>query len=66
MPYLNSIPDDRSKLIYNGIDLRQYGLYVSGDKTFNAPKKEYTKVSIPGRSGDLVISNGRYSNVPLE
>ena len=62
MPFTN----DYNKLVYNGIDLREYGLFVSGNRTFNAPRKEYDKVSIPGRSGDLVISNGRYSNVPLE
>lgn len=52
-------------LIFNGHDLRDYGMYVSGDKTFDSPKKEYTKISIPGRSGDLVSFNGRYSNVTL-
>lgn len=54
------------RLTFNGVDLRNYGLYVSGDKTFNSPRKEYTKVSIPGRSGDLIQFNGRYSNVSLE
>lgn len=52
-------------LIFNGYDLRDYGMYVSGNKTFDSPKKEYTKISIPGRSGDLVSFNGRYSNVTL-
>lgn len=52
-------------LIFNGYDLRNYAMYVSGDKTFDSPKKEYTKVSIPGRSGDLAIFDGRYSNVNL-
>ena len=54
------------RLTFNGVDLRTYGLYVSGDKTFDSPRKEYTKVSIPGRSGDLIQFNGRYSNVSLE
>ena len=62
MPFTN----DYNKLVYNGIDLREYGLFVSGNRTFNGPRKEYDKVSIPGRSGDLVIYNGRYSNVVLE
>lgn len=56
----------RNCLIFNGTDLRSYGLYVSGDKTFSSPKKEYTKVSIPGRSGDLIRFDGRYSNVTLD
>lgn len=55
----------RNCLIFNGTDLRDYGLYVSGNKTFSSPTKEYTKVSIPGRSGDLVTFDGRYSNVTL-
>lgn len=52
-------------LTCNGIDLSEYGLYVSGDKAFSSPEKEYEKISIPGRSGDLILYNGRYSNVDL-
>lgn len=57
---------ERNYLNFNGVDLRNYGLYVSGDKTFDSPQKEITKVSIPGRSGDLIRFNGRYQNVTLE
>ena len=53
-------------VIFNGTDLTTFGLYVSGDKTFNAPEKNYTKVSIPGRSGDLFIWDGTYKNVDLK
>lgn len=51
---------------FNGTDLTTFGLYVSGDKTFNAPEKNYKKVSIPGRSGDLFIWDGTYKNVKLK
>ena len=53
-------------VIFNGTDLTTFGLYVSGDKTFNAPEKNYKKVSIPGRSGDLFIWDGTYKNVKLK
>lgn len=53
-------------VIYNGTDLTTFGLYVSGDKTFDSPEKNYTKVSIPGRSGDLFIWDGTYKNVKLK
>lgn len=53
-------------LIYNGTDLTEYGLYVSGDKTFDAPQKNYTQVTIPGRSGDLYVFDGTYMNVELQ
>lgn len=53
-------------VIFNNVDLTTFGLYVSGDKTFDSPEKNYTKVSIPGRSGDLYISDGTYKNVKLK
>ena len=48
---------------FNGVNSLTYGLYVSGDKTFNSAEKDYTKVSVPGRSGDLLLFNNRYKNV---
>ena len=42
-----------------------HGLYVSGDKTFNSAEKEYEKVSVPGRNGDLVLTSNRFKNVEL-
>lgn len=50
---------------FNGVDSVSYGLYVSGDKTFNSAEKDYTKVSVPGRNGDLLYFNNRYKNVNL-
>ena len=55
-----------NKVIYNGVDLTTLGLYVSGDKAFSSPEKDYEKVSIPGRSGDLFFWNGKYKNVDVE
>lgn len=52
-------------VIFDGVDLTTFGLYVSGDKTFNSPEKNYTKVSIPGRSGDLYFSDGSFKNVKV-
>lgn len=42
-----------------------HGLYISGDKTFNSAEKEYEKVSVPGRDGDLIMSGSRFKNVNL-
>lgn len=57
---VNSFPHS---ITFNGKNSLEFSLYVSGDKTFNSPEKDYTKVSVPGRSGDLVISNNRYKNI---
>lgn len=50
---------------FNGISTADYGLYVGGQKTFNSPQRDITKVSIPGRNGDLVRDNGRFMNIPI-
>lgn len=55
----------RNCVIFNGYDLRDYGMYVSGDKTFNSPSKAYRRVSVPGRSGDLLTFTGKYENVDV-
>lgn len=50
---------------FNGISTDTYGLYVGGQRTFNSPQRDVTKVSIPGRNGDLVRDNGRFLNVSI-
>ena len=56
---------DRHGLIYNGIDLRGFGVYVSGEGSWTKPAPEFERVSVPGRSGDLITYNRRYSNVDI-
>lgn len=43
----------------------EYGLYISGSGTFDSPERDYEVFSVPGRSGDLIYDNNRYSNVTL-
>ena len=50
---------------FNNICTADYGLYVGGQRTFNSPQRDVTKVSIPGRNGDLVRDNGRFLNVEV-
>ncbi len=54
-----------NKFTFNGVDSSAHGLYISGNQTFNSAEKDYTKVSVPGRSGDLLLFNNRYKNVNL-
>ena len=41
-------------------------IYISGSGTFNAPEMDITTVEIPGRNGDLTISNNRFRNITVE
>ena len=50
---------------FNGTSSETIGLYVGGQNTFNSPQRDVTKVSVPGRNGDLVRDNGRFLNVQV-
>ena len=53
------------KFWFAGHCCREYGIYVSGENTFNGPARGYELVSIPGRSGDLIRDNKRYKNITV-
>jgi len=52
-------------IVFNGKKLKDYGVFISGEAVFNAPKRDTTSVSVPGRNGELTLDNGRYENIPL-
>lgn len=53
-------------ITFAGESSLDHNVYVSGDETFNSPAKDYEKVSIPGRNGDLLVSKNRYKNVTVK
>ena len=54
-----------NKFNFDGVDSSKYGVYISGEATYNAPARRGEKVSIPGRNGDLIIDEGAYENIPV-
>ena len=50
---------------FDGIKSTDYGVWISGEATFNAPERDVTVVEIPGRNGTLTIDNGRWKNVQI-
>lgn len=52
-----------TRFYFKGKSCREFGIYVSGSGTYNAPEPDVTSYEIPGRNGDLIISNGRYKNI---
>ena len=52
----------RNAFYFDGKSSMDFGLYISGDQTFNGSERNVTKVSIPGRSGDLLFSDGSFKN----
>lgn len=47
---------------FNGVNSYNFGLFANAN-TFNSPAKEVETFAVPGRNGDLVVSNNRYGNI---
>ena len=52
-------------LTFDGKCSRDFGVWISGGGTFNAPARDVQLVQIPGRNGDLTFDNGRYQNITV-
>lgn len=50
----------------DGKSLKEFGIYVSGEKTFNSPELDYETVSVPGRNGDLIVPKNRFKNITVQ
>ncbi len=47
---------------FNGHSSEELGVRIQSKNTYSSGKRDLSLVSIPGRDGDLVNSNGRYAN----
>lgn len=52
--------------IYNGKSSSEFGLVLSGEDTWKKPLPDFERLQIPGRNGDLILSNKRYNNVDIK
>lgn len=56
----------RNYLTFDRKNLIDFNIWISGSGTFSAPKRDIETVSVPGRSGDLTMDNGRYGNITID
>ena len=56
----------RNYFTLDGKNSKDYGVYISGGGTFNAPQRSREKFNIPGRNGKLTKDNGYYENISVE
>lgn len=47
---------------FNGVASSTYGIYIKDKMVYGAPARSVSAITIPGRSGDLIIDNGRFEN----
>lgn len=50
---------------FNGKSLFNFGAIITNAPKWIVPQRDVTSVSVPGRSGDLIIDNGRYKNISV-
>ena len=52
-------------LEFDGENSFDYGVFISGEGTFDAPKRRARKISIPGRDGDFVLDEDSFENIQV-
>lgn len=55
----------RNFLTFDGVDCRDFGVYISGQGTFSAPARAYEMQEIPGRNGALIGYDAHLQNTEL-
>lgn len=53
-------------LTYDGVDSRDFGVFLSGEGAFDAPARRGEMISIPGRNGSLFMDEGVFENITVE
>lgn len=53
-------------LTFDGETSASFGVQILGKGTFNAPKRDVKMISVPGRSGELALDNGRFENIKVK
>ncbi len=54
-----------NSLVFGGVSSADYGIYITGEAVFNAPKRAVETVSVPGRNGDIIIDQGHWENIEV-
>lgn len=51
--------------IFDGLNSRDFGVYVTDVKVFGAPTRDVEMISIPGRDGEFALDKGRFNNIQV-
>lgn len=49
----------------DGMDSRDFGVFLFPKDALPSPARDYDRISVPGRNGDVLIDKSRYENVEL-
>lgn len=54
----------RDYFYFAGKSIQDFGAYITDAGVYERPDRNFEKVSVPGRNGDLLIENDNFPNVP--
>lgn len=54
-----------NSIIFGGVNSADFGIYISGEGVFNAPKRDVEMITIPGRNGEFALDQGRFENITV-
>ena len=56
----------RKQFVFDGKSSIDLGCYITGTSTYNSSSVSQSKISVPGRNGDLILLNDRFENDSYE
>lgn len=54
-----------NSLKFGDVDSADYGIYITGEAVYNAPTRAVEMVDVAGRSGAIIIDQGRWNNIEI-
>lgn len=55
--------EDNGYFVFDGVKSSDYGVWINGSGTYNAPARRYKEYTVPGRNGTLTIDEGAFEEV---
>ena len=62
---ISRIPDKYKGFTFDGVDSKDFGVYIADTGAFNAPERDVEMIEIPGRNGAYALDKGRFSNIEV-
>lgn len=62
---ISRTPNKYKGFTFDGVDSKDFGVYISDTGAFNAPERDVEMIEIPGRNGAYALDKGRFSNIEV-
>lgn len=62
---INPTQSNFKSFTFDGVNSRQYGVYITGGGVFDAPERNVEMVEIPGRNGAYALDRGNFNNIEV-